>query len=235
MNTSLDKFHELGYVVVTDFISPEELERLILEVDRYTEIGLSRVDDGENWTMNEPHNPCKLEGAMQVSEVFRDLGRNDKLTETARKLLGLEHLDTYISKFFPMIPERGFSVDFHQDNHYIRSNPDKLISCDVFVKGATKERGCLRVMPMSHHGTNDALHAKPSNGPFNWMWITRYDLLVDIEMDDIFAIFFHPNLVHGCYKNKSDEFRPSIAWEYIERDYVPMTHKGHQSQDRFKV
>ena len=87
---------------------------------------------------------------MVESEVFKKLGRHPELLKRARVILKTNDLYTYISKFFPMIPKVGFSVDWHQDNFYIKADPTKLISCDVFVNGATKENGCLRIAPRSH-------------------------------------------------------------------------------------
>ena len=184
--------------------------------------------------MNSTFNPCKLEAAMEQSAVFRQLGRNKKLVKAARFLLKTKVLGTYISKFFPMQPYDGFSVDWHQDNYYINADPRKLVSCDVFVNGATKENGCLRIIPRSH--TKGVFsHNKTSHGVFNWINLKSGLHTVDLELDEPFAVFFHPNLIHGCYKNTSDRYRYSIAWEYMAWPYVPETYNNRVEQDLLKV
>jgi ectoine hydroxylase-related dioxygenase (phytanoyl-CoA dioxygenase family) len=232
MNYDINRFDELGYVIVKDFMGVEEHMELHMEQLRLTEVGMLRTDNGDGWVMNEPHNPCKLDGAMLRSPVFRRLGRHRNLVPIAKTLLKQNNLDTYISKFFPMMPRNGFSVDWHQDNHYIQADANRLVSCDVFIHGATKEKGCLRLIPGSHHELRR--HTKNA-GVFNWLYVGESSDIVDIEIDELFAIFFHPNLVHGCYKNTSLSYRPSVAWEYIETGYIPPTHNGHQSQDRIQV
>lgn len=234
-NYDIEKFDDFGYVILTDFLLAEEHQQLHEECYRLTELGKSRSDNGDNWIMNSPYNPCKLDGAMNRSPVFHRLGKNRNLVEVARKLLKHDRVDTYLSKFFPMMPKVGFSVDWHQDNFYIKADPKKMISCDVFVHGATKENGCLRIIPHSHKG-RVLNHNHPSHGSFFWLKTDDDNPnIVDIELDVPFAIFFHVNLVHGCYKNVSDKYRYSVAWEYVNANYTPITHNGHQSQDRNKV
>jgi phytanoyl-CoA hydroxylase len=233
-NYDIEKFHELGYVVVTDFLSDDEYQRLNKQCDYFTMLGSNLSHNEDGWILNSPNNPCKLDGAMHKSQVFRDLASNDTLISIARTLLGRENVDTYISKFFPMVPLEGFSVGWHQDNHYIKADPSRLISCDVFVNGADKENGCLRIIPDTHTSTFD--HDKRSHSVFDWIDIDEESsTIVDIECDTTFAVFFHPNLVHGCYRNRSDRYRYSIAWEYIHKGYHPVTYEGHQSQDRLPV
>jgi len=234
MNYDINKFEEFGYVIVTDFLSTVEHQRLNEECDTYRKYAVRLFDNRNGWIINSPKNPCKLDGAMQRSLVFRDLGSNDTLKEVARQLLDQNDIDTYISKFFPMVPLEGFSVGWHQDNHYIKADPSRLISCDVFVNGADKENGCLRIIPNSH--TEEFDHNQRSHRVFDWIDIDEEcSTIVDIECDTTFAVFFHPNLVHGCYRNRSDRYRYSIAWEYIHEGYVPKTHNGHNSQDRLPV
>ena len=51
-------------------------------------------------------------------------------------------------------------------------------------------------------------------------WIDNKELecydIMDLEFRGPYAVFFDINMVHGCYPNKSDDFRYSLAWEYIE-------------------
>lgn len=183
--------------------------------------------------MNSPGNPCKLDAAFDIDE-FRMISHHPRLLEAAREILGQEELDTYISKFFPMIPKRGFSVDWHQDNHYIRSDVGRMVSCDVFVNGATKEMGGLRIIPGSHR--RNFHHNKTSHEVFQWMEVNdNHSGIVDIDINNPFAILFDVRLVHTCYRNVSNLYRPSLAWEYKHRGYLPQSHNGHISQDIHEI
>jgi ectoine hydroxylase-related dioxygenase (phytanoyl-CoA dioxygenase family) len=230
MNRDIKKFHECGYVIVTDFLNESEYDELLEECHNLAHIGMETPD--QYWVMNYPNNPCKLDCAMSLSGKLFRLGRNETLVKYARELIG-PNIETYISKFFPMIPRKGFSVDWHQDNYYIKADPNKMISCDVFVQGATRENGCLRIIPNSQHELIS--HELDSHGVFEWISDKHWKEVIDIELDEPFAILFHPQLIHSCYRNTSDRFRYSVAWEYITTDNHPPTYNGHHSQDRLKI
>jgi len=235
MNYDVSKFSLEGYVVVKNFLTKDEHRELNHTCNTLTEEArhISAQSQG-NWLMNSPHNPCKLEGAMGCVEEFKKLGRHKRLVSVAQRLLRTTSLSTYISKFFPMIPKVGFSVDWHQDNFYIEANPSKLISCDVFVNGARKENGCLRIVPRSH--TKGIFrHDATSHGVFNWIKLNPKVDIIDIELDEPFAVFFHPNLIHGCYKNTSRDYRYSVAWEYMKWPYLPPKHNDHISNDLIHI
>lgn len=230
MKQLIENYKKDGYVIVTDFLSDAEYQSLNNVCDKLTEQAMTLTENRDGWILNSPNNPCKLDGAMAKIAEFRDLGRNSTLVSIAREILGQTEVEAYISKFFPMIPKHGFSVDWHQDNFYIKGDPSKMVSCDVFVNGATKENGCLRILKNSHKQEHS--HTISSHGVFSWMEIEESDDIVDIELDKPFAVFFDVELVHSCYHNKSDsDFRYSIAWEYKERGYLPKTYKNHESQD----
>jgi ectoine hydroxylase-related dioxygenase (phytanoyl-CoA dioxygenase family) len=108
-----------------------------------------------------------------------------------------------------------------------------MISCDVFVEGASKENGCLRIIPNSQHELLP--HDRHSHDVFNWIKDRHWDNIIDIELDEPFAILFHPQLIHSCYRNTSDRFRYSVAWEYITTDNHSPIHTGHHSQDRLNI
>lgn len=222
-------YKEKGYEIIYDLDIPKSLK---WEVAKQTVAGLN--NSGKGWVMNEPGNPCKLDAAFRL-ENFRQIAENPRILSRAQEILGQTELDTYISKFFPMVPGKGFSVDWHQDNFYIRANPERMISCDVFINGATKEMGGLRVLPGSHKRSIFP-HEKGSHGVFNWMKVSdNHPQIVDIDIEKPFAILFDINLVHTCYRNTSDVYRPSLAWEYKHRGYLPSTHNGHFSQDYFNI
>lgn len=216
----LSTYIDNGYIIVTDFLTPDEHFELNRECRKLSEYASNLVKDTDDWTMNGPNNPCKLNNAMANSEVFRRLGRNPKLVSVAKQILGVDEVETFVSKFFPMVPREGFSVGWHQDNHYIRGDATRMVSCDVFVNGASKEDGCLRVIPRE---TNRTLyHNEPSHGgKFQWIDLNEGPNIVDLEHEGPFAVFFDVNLVHGCYQNKSDHHRYSVAWEYLEEGYRP--------------
>jgi phytanoyl-CoA hydroxylase len=236
VNYDISQFRKKGYLIVKNFLSKEEHEELNRTCNTLTRYAKTiSAHTQENWLMNTPYNPMVLQGAMKYNETFKKLGRNPKLLKVARALLRTNHLSTYISKFFPMIPREGRSVSWHQDNYYIEAHPDKLISCDVFVNGATKESGCLRIVKESHK-QGILNHNKQSHQEWiKWIDLKANAEIIDLELNEPFAVFFHPNLIHGCYENKSRDYRYSVAWEYMKWPYIPTKHNDHISNDLLEV
>ena len=225
----MNSFKEDGYVIVHDLDIPTSVK---IEALAQTAAGLRQDAHGNKWIVNAPFNPCKLDGAFDVPEL-REIARHPRLLEKAREILGETELDTYISKFFPMIPGKGFSVDWHQDNFYIRGDSRRMVSCDVFINGCNPERGGLRLIPGSHR--ENFVHNKTDRF-FSWINLNTNDYeIINLNIDKPFAIFFDINLVHGCFTNSSNDYRPSLAWEYKHRGYLPPTHNGHQSQDIHEI
>ena len=104
MNYDIDKFNECGYVIVTDFMDETHHWSLNMECDIYREFACGLVRNDHGWIWKSPNKPCKRGGAMMRSHIFRDLASNETLVSTAQQLLDIADLDTYISKFFPMVP-----------------------------------------------------------------------------------------------------------------------------------
>ena len=112
----------------------------------------------------------------------------------------------------------GHSTYMHQDNYYFQGDSNEILSCAVYMEDTTKENGCLRLAEQSHvHGVIP--HSVPSDiEGIYWIdsnYVNKFNV-VDMERKAPYATFFDINLIHGCYNNKSDRTRFSLAWEYIK-------------------
>ena len=124
-----------------------------------------------------------------------------------------------------MQPKIGESTYLHQDNFYFDGNPQRIVSCAIYLQDTSKENGCLRLVEDSHkqgifpHGVDSGI------GGISWVdenILSDYKIL-DLELKAPYAVFFDINMIHGCYPNTSDRTRFSLACEYIEtsnRDVV---------------
>ena len=71
--------------------------------------------------------------------------------EVLRLLPGHTDLDFFGTKFYPMFPNGGRSVGWHQDSHYFGTrNCPTIISAAVYLEATDRENGCLRVIPGTH-------------------------------------------------------------------------------------
>ncbi len=112
----------------------------------------------------------------------------------------------------------------HQDLLYFPFRPaDRIVATWTALERVTKENGCLVVVPGSHRG--ELLeHANP-----DWEWVNGGyfgvkdigDALEDrvhLEMEPGDTVFFHPVLLHGSGRNRTQGFRRAISAHYTALD-----------------
>ena len=111
MNFDINKFNDLGYVIIKDFLSKDELETLLKTSQKHYEYSLNLTEHEGNYRLNSPTNLNKIEGACDFEPEFLKIAKNKILVNTAKQLINtVEPLDVYISKFFPMKPKVGIST-----------------------------------------------------------------------------------------------------------------------------
>ena len=234
---TFSSFKDNGYLIVKDFISESEHKKLLEVCNKHYQSGkggtkTSRFNYNLNGTMN------KIEGACTYEPLFYQLACNKKLVEVAKSLVDIgDEVDVYISKFFPMEPNGGQSTFMHQDNFYFKGNPNEIISCAVYLEDTNKDNGCLRVAKGSHNKGIFPHNVKSGIPGIKWInesVINRFEI-VDIIEEAPFAVFFNINSIHGCYENKSDRTRFSLAWEYISSNNRSVVSSNQLWCDRMTV
>ena len=110
----------------------------------------------------------------------------------------------------------------HQDLRYFTLRPaEKIVATWTAIDRCTRENGCLSVVPGSHkrglgwHGDPDWTHV---NSGFFALEEVELDARVHVEMEPGDLLLFHPLLVHGSGRNRSDGFRRAISTHYASAD-----------------
>ena len=220
MEKEIKFFEDNGFVIIRDFISDDLHTQLIDTCDRLYNNRPSEGNDRYVYNSNGTMN--KIQGAFDYEPLFFELAHNKKLTEFAKKITGSEvGIDTYISKFFPMVPGGGESTFFHQDGYYFQEQLDKkdLVSCAIYLQDTNIDNGCLRVAKGSHKN-NIVYPHQVDSGMEGIKWIddsvvNQFEIYDFIEKGP-YAVFFDVLAIHGCYVNNSDTTRYSLAWEYVD-------------------
>jgi phytanoyl-CoA hydroxylase len=112
----------------------------------------------------------------------------------------------------------------HQDLLYFPFRPaDRIVASWTALERVTKENGCLVAVPGSHRG--ELLeHANP-----DWEWVNggyfgvkdvgdALERRVHLEMEPGDTVFFHPVLLHGSGRNRTQGFRRAISAHYTALD-----------------
>ncbi len=151
--------------------------------------------------------------------IYGMFARCESVVNSAEILLGGE-VYHYHSKMIMKDAKVGGSWAWHQDYGYWYQNgvlSPLLTSVFIAVDPATRENGCMQVIPGSHHlGRIDHVLTGDQAGAdlerVNAI-LTRFPL-VHVEMEPGDALFFHSNLLHRSDQNRSEKPRWSMICCY---------------------
>lgn len=184
-------FQEEGYVIVPDVYDPAELEpvrqEMHEEINRaareqqaagklqnlHTDAGYDRQlaliyrDSKEAGDAIVRHLMGKRGGGFHSPEMF-NLITHPKMLAAVGSLLGSDEIVASAYRIRPKLPNFGRGVvPWHQDSGYLSEHCDEnlIITCWVPFVDATKENGCMEILPRTHRG-GVALHHTGGNADF---------------------------------------------------------------------
>ncbi|MBY0509487.1 MAG: phytanoyl-CoA dioxygenase family protein [Rhodospirillaceae bacterium] len=206
---SIAEFRSRGFSIFEDVLSAQECGRLV-------EAGHALVEAGHGSFMPimQPHRKDSL---------FMATLAHEKLLDIVEKLVGGDPAGLQTEFFFckPGIP--GFAE--HQDNFYVRGEPDRFVSAWIALVDISPDMGGLFVYPESHR-----LNILPVRDtglePVGGQDLNAYARAVvmpgdfkgqpeSLEVRAGSAVFLHGNLVHGSHRNVSEKFRYALLCTYI--------------------
>ena len=220
-------YFEQGYLLLRGLITEESLARYD---ERFHDFVLGREPLAED--MKIMQDVMVVKGAVQPEtpvhgvnkllcfendETLFAFAREPELVEAVQSLIG-EEIYSLSSNVFNKPPGVDGRHPFHQDLRYFRLRPaDGIVGVWTAMLPATREHGCLSVIPGSHkEGMLD--HALPdweyvNHGFFGLQGVSVEDR-VHVEMEPGDTLLFHPLIVHGSGRNRSSEFRRAISIHY---------------------
>lgn len=221
-------YQDQGYVVAKGFFDREEIDLLsrAAHEDREMDKHSFARADGEG-------------GAVRLSlwnhpgdTIYGMIARCESLVNSAEKLLEGE-VYHYHSKMIMKDAKVGGAWAWHQDYGYWYQNgvlfPD-LMSAFIAVDPATKENGCMQVIPQSHKlGRIDHVLTGDQAGAD----LARVDEilkrlpLIHVEMAPGDTLFFHSNLLHRSDQNRSENSRWSMICCYNAARNDPYKESHH--------
>lgn len=171
---------------------------------------------------------------LEEDPVLFGFARHPSLVAAVQSLLG-ESIYSLSSNVFNKPPGVDGKHPLHQDLRYFKLAPaDKILGVWTAILPATRENGCLSVIPGSHH---DGLLAHDNP---DWEYVNRGFFAVQdvdlsqrqhVEMAPGDTLLFHPLLVHGSGRNKSDQFRRAISAHFASDECT--SSKGNWRENPF--
>ncbi len=158
-------YKDQGYLIIEDFLSKSELAHLLSALDRVIEAKakkLTKDSDGFNLekkrTVKEspfegqavgPGILRKIQGISRHSPEFEAFFESDKMLDLVEDLIG-PTIYYHSSKLMFNPPKVGKGKPWHQDYAYWSSTEPAQVTVWVALDDATKENGCMQLIPESH-------------------------------------------------------------------------------------
>ncbi|RAP76571.1 phytanoyl-CoA dioxygenase family protein [Paenibacillus montanisoli] len=207
----VEQYRRDGYLLVDNVFSPEEVQRMIEEVDGGEGVvsSISQVNDTKG-------NKVRLAFWDNLTDdIWSRASSTWRIVNSIRILQG-EEISFYHGKVAMKEAYTGGAFEWHQDYGYWYNGGfmyPNMISAFVALDPSTKENGCLRVLRGSHKlGRLTHVHA---NGQ-TMVEPERMEMLesrletVYCEMQPGSVLFFDCNTLHTSAANQSNRHRRSF-------------------------
>ena len=213
-DAEVQAFHRDGYVIVKNFFSKEEIDKLYGIAVGDSVMRKHAVDLND-----QSGKKTKLTLWFTPGEdVYSLLLRSERMVHSVAKLLDSDSpVCHFHTKLMQKEPRVGGAWEWHQDYGYWYKNqflfPDQLVSVMIALTEANKQNGCLQVIKGSHKSgrVNHGFAGEQVGADMtmvNHCLETMEHVYVEIEPGD--ALFFHSNILHRSEANTSDRPRWSI-------------------------
>ncbi|MEY4566348.1 MAG: 1-deoxypentalenic acid 11-beta-hydroxylase [Planctomycetota bacterium] len=224
----IDTFLQQGYVIVPGLFSVEEvssLNRIARGDERVKERATSRSDaQGGTTTLS-------LSNALE-DDIYSRIVASRRVAENMSQFLG-DEVYHYHHKMMLKEPKVGGAWEWHQDYGYWYNFGclyPTMGSCYIAIDKATRENGCLQLIPGSHHlGRIDHGKVGGQTGvdAERMAAILQRLPIVYAEMDPGDGLFFHGNLLHRSDQNTSDFPRWGLICCYNTKRNDPYKESRH--------
>jgi len=236
-------FADQGYLVVTNLLTPQEVEECQREIDRLHQVAAQLQRQGELAASTFQCEPFatetngdvpilrKIEQARNHSEVFRQLATHPKLVAIVKNLLG-EDLLLFRSTLMLKPAHHGSAHALHQDSAYWPIDPPSLVTVSIALNDATLENGCIKVIPGSHKwGLQEwGGITQKQDAPLTQRDDVDLSAKMDVPLTAGSALFFHSLMAHGSGANTTPHPRNTALYAYFS-PHVRYTPSDKQARE----
>jgi phytanoyl-CoA hydroxylase len=153
--------------------------------------------------------------------TFVKLARNSKLLDVVEILIG-PNIEIQHCKINWKSPQSGAGeVKWHQDFPYLPHTNYDVCAAFFVVNQATRENGCMRVVPRSHK-LGQLKHTDENGKLLRYVNDSRFDEAhsepVDLVLQPGDVSIHHVLTLHSSYPNRSGNPRCAIVYEFRSAD-----------------
>lgn len=205
-DSQIRHFRSQGYLSPLDALTPTEADSCL---EQLYEIEALLGEDPQKYLKIKAH----LAAPWMVS-----LASHPAILDAVESLIGPDIL-LFGSSLFAKREHDDRFVSWHQDSAYYGLDPHEEVTAWVALTDATRDNGCLRVIPGSHLEA-DREHEEtydPQNLLARGQTINGIDESVSVHMELRRGQFslHHERTVHGSEGNNTDQRRVGLAFFYM--------------------
>ena len=231
--TQKQSWNEKGFILIPNFFPEDkciEINQTVIDIVR-SMVGNSKefnhayIDQGHIGIreMKPSHKIENIEDEMSKvfrlhqTGIFNEFIKRDDLLNIVEDILG-ENIDCFLSQFIFKNPG-AWGQPWHQDSSYFPFDRAPQVGAWLATSAATKENGCLVILPGSH---KEVIHEHlPDDRPgsnYGYTEIKDHDFKKEMPLflntGDLLLI--HSFLMHKSYDNKSNNRRTAMVYHFAE-------------------
>ena len=224
-NTQITEYHQDGYTVSPNFLTPDEVTQLLAETEKIISGNTLANHDKKRMEMEPNQLPDgtkvrRLYEPCTHYSLFRTLAESKKLLDAVEALIGPNLLFHY-SKLNMKPPEIGSVVEWHQDlSYYPLTNRDSLAVL-FYLDDADAENGCLQMLPGRHEG-DLLVHTREGYFQGRATEVVDSTEAVLAEGKAGTVVFMHCMTPHASITNRSNRPRRTLILSYRAADAFPI-------------
>ena len=216
-------FHDNGYLILRNVLSPQELERLRAAMDDLVRIGVEQKGDAD-YLYGTGHKSGgkvlrRIEYVVDKRDECKILLGNPFILRSVEKLMGADLIPTWDSMVLKL-PGEGIIVPWHRDAGLEQVGDKPIFNVDFYLDAAD-ENTAVWTIPGSHKWSDE--RAKEYAGRPGFM--TEGAVPALMRPGDV--MFHNILVVHGSPANSSDNLRRVIYYEFrtahVEEEIGPHT------------
>lgn len=231
----LERFHRDGFLLVPKLAEPEKVQEMLRVTDESVSREIPPIEYEAE--LGYPGAPASLNaaGGRTIRRLKQAIGRHPVFLEWAahpavlgrlRQILGPAIVLPLAHHNCIMVKDTRFSSDtgWHQDIRYWRFQKPELVSVLLALNSATRENGCLSVLPGTHRFDVELWRLDEAKFLRTDLPENR-DLLASAasaEMEAGDTFFFDCRIFHSATRNRSKEARKSVIFTYRSAENTPV-------------
>ncbi len=195
-----------GFVIVRQFLTPDERADLSQQLDRYIREVVPQLSDKDAFfdDRSRPETLKQLQH-MEADPFFAEYVQHSKWRALAMALVG-EEAKCESPEWFNKPPGTNHITPPHQDNYYFCLIPPNVVTIWLALDPVDEANGCLRYLPGSHrlpirsHNRSNVLGFSQGITDYNES-DRAHEVPIILQPGDVVA--HHGNAIHRADANQS--------------------------------